>query len=138
MSSRATMQAVFLLVYMASSASCFKQMTNQLQRCKLLASIATRPVCPGRCWRASLDSVGRGSRDRANDPYERLLREGSSGRAFATKTWLSLPRVFVLLSAGTSSMKIRASHAHSAHPPMLHAIRKQQCYPRKSSHVGPT
>ena len=138
MSSRAAMQAAFLLVCMASPASCFTQMTNQLQRCKLLASISTRPVCPGRCWRASLDSVGRGSRDRANDPYERLLREGSSGRAFATKTWLSLPRVFVLLSAGTSSMKIRASHAHSAHPPMLHAIRKQQCYPRKSSHVGPT
>ena len=126
MSSRAAMQAAFLLVCMASPASCFTQMTNQLQRCKLLASISTRPVCPGRCWRASLDSAGRGSRDRADDPYERLLRERSIGRAFTTKTWLSLPRVFVLLRAGTSGMKIRASHAH---PPLPSS---HSCWPHLS------
>ena len=126
MSSRAAMQAAFLLVCMASPASCFTQMTNQLQRCKLLASISTRPVCPGRCWRASLDSAGRGSRDRADDPYERLLRERSIGRAFTTKTWLSLPHVFVLLRAGTSGMKIRASHAH---PPLPSS---HSCWPHLS------
>ena len=119
MSSRAAMQAAFLLVCMASPASCFTQMTHQLQRCKLPASISTRPVCPGRCWRASLDSAGRGSRDRADDPYERLLRERSIGRAFTTKTWLSLPRVFVLLRAEISGMKIRASHAHPSLFPFL-------------------